>query len=292
MPESLLDATFLRKLERFSLSARRPFPGQMKGEKRSTRRGASVEFADYREYLPGDDLRYVDWNTAARLGKLFIKLFLEEEDLYVALLVDTSASMGFGEPTKLRCAAQVAAALGYIGAANFDRVAVSAFAGGRTELRRPVRGRSGAIHLLDYLGGLTAGGGTSIADSMHAFASHTRSKGVAVVVSDFLDPGWQGGVKPLLARGFQVVLVHVMDREELEPTLVGDLRIIDSETGEDKEMSVTPALLSRYREAVGAFCNGLRAMANRYGMDYLMVRNDISVDDVLFGDLRRLGLVR
>src|SRR5712671_1369524 len=128
MAGPILDSPFLKKLERLSLITRRPFAGQMKGEKRSVKRGSSVEFADYREYLPGDDLRYVDWNTAARLEKLFVKLFIEEEDLYLALLVDTSGSMDFGRPTKLHYAARVAAALGYIGLANYDRVSVAAFA--------------------------------------------------------------------------------------------------------------------------------------------------------------------
>src|SRR5436190_11150827 len=124
MPGQILDAAFLKKLERLSLITKRPFAGQMKGEKRSVKRGTSVEFADYREYMLGDDLRYVDWNTAARLDKLFVKLFIEEEDLYLALLIDSSKSMDFGSPKKLHYAARVAAALGYIGLSNYDRVSV------------------------------------------------------------------------------------------------------------------------------------------------------------------------
>src|SRR5438093_13597498 len=130
MADAILDPTFLKKLERLSLVTRRPFAGQMKGEKRSVKRGTSVEFADYREYILGDDLRYVDWNMAARLEKLFVKLFIEEEDLYLALLIDTSKSMDFGNPNKLHFAARLAAALGYIGLSNYDRVSVSAFAAG------------------------------------------------------------------------------------------------------------------------------------------------------------------
>src|SRR5213082_48563 len=164
MPEradQIIDATFLKKLERLSLLTKRPFAGQMKGEKRSVKRGTSVEFADYREYMLGDDLRYVDWNTAARLDKLFVKLFIEEEDLYLALLLDTSKSMDFGNPKKIHYAARVAAALGYIGLSNYDRVSITAFAAGLGRALPTKRGRAGVIPFFDYLNRVQASGETS-----------------------------------------------------------------------------------------------------------------------------------
>src|SRR2546427_1923224 len=147
MADAILDPTFLKKLERLSLVTRRPFAGQMKGEKRSVKRGTSVEFADYREYILGDDLRYVDWNTAARLEKLFVKLFIEEEDLYLALLIDTSKSMDFGNPKKLHYAARVAAALGYIGLSNYDCVSITAVAGNLVDSLPTTRGKEGVVPL-------------------------------------------------------------------------------------------------------------------------------------------------
>src|SRR3989442_9649912 len=159
MPDQqILDSTFLKKLERLSLIAKRPFAGQMKGEKRSVKRGTSVEFADYREYMMGDDLRYVDWNTAARLEKLFVKLFIEEEDLYLALLIDTSKSMDFGEPKKLHFAARVAAALGYIGLSNYDRVSVTAFAAGLGPALPTKRGKAAVLPFFNYLNQVRADG--------------------------------------------------------------------------------------------------------------------------------------
>src|SRR5437764_2266141 len=163
MPQQILDPTFLKKLERLSLVTRRPFAGQMKGEKRSVKRGTSVEFADYREYMLGDDLRYVDWNTAARLDKLFVKLFIEEEDLYLALLIDSSKSMDFGSPKKLHYAVRVAAALGYIGLSNYDRVSVSAFAGSLRTALPTKRGKPGVRSFFDYLNRMEATGETSFA---------------------------------------------------------------------------------------------------------------------------------
>jgi uncharacterized protein (DUF58 family) len=292
MPGAILDPTFIKKLERLSLVTKRPFAGQMKGEKRSVKRGTSVEFADYREYILGDDLRYVDWNMAARLEKLFVKLFIEEEDLYLALLVDTSKSMDFGEPKKLHFAARVAAALGYIGLSNYDRVSVTAFA---SSLKKPLptkRGKAGVRPFFDYLDSLKADGTTSFAASLRAFAVAARTRGVAIVLSDFLDPDWTEGLKSLLARGYQVALIHVLDTEEVAPTLVGDLRVIDSETGESKEMSVNPALLKRYQEALETFCGEIEGFASRYGLDYLRATTDMPFEEIILKYLRQGGLIK
>ena len=288
----ILDAAFLKKLEQLSLVSKRAFAGQMKGEKRSVKRGSSVEFADYREYILGDDLRYVDWNMAARLEKLFVKLFIEEEDLYLALLIDTSKSMEFGDPQKLSFAAKVAAALGYIGLMNYDRVSVTAFAGGLKELMPAKRGKVGVIALFDYLNKITPSGTTSFAGAMRAFASRAKSRGVAIVLSDFMDPNWKDGVKSLLACGFQVALIQTLDEEELKPTLVGDLRIIDSESGDSKEMSVNPAVLKRYQDALAAFQADIETFSNRYGCFYLPVSTAMPFKDVIMKYLRQGGLVK
>jgi len=290
--DPILDGTFLKKLERLSLATRRPFAGQMKGEKRSVKRGSSIEFADYREYALGDDLRYVDWNMAARSDKLFLKLFVEEEDLYLALLIDSSKSMDYGEPDKLRYAVRLAAALGYIGLVNYDRVSVQPYA---ATLARPLptqRGRAGVPPFFAYLEGLRAGGPTGFAAALHRFASASRSKGVAVVLSDLFDSEWQAGLKSLLARGFQVAVLHLLSEEEITPTLRGDLRIIDSETGESKEMSVNPQLLARYRETFDAFCAEAEGFCHRYGIDYLRASTAMPFEEIVLHYLRRSGLLR
>jgi uncharacterized protein (DUF58 family) len=292
MAGPILDPPFLKKLERLSLIAKRPFAGQMKGEKRSVKRGTSVEFADYREYILGDDLRYVDWNTAARLEKLFVKLFIEEEDLYLALLIDTSKSMDFGNPKKLHYAARVAAAMGYIGLANYDRVSVTAFAGGLKTMLPTKRGKAGVLPFFDYLNRLKADGETSFASSMRSFAARAKYRGVAIVLSDFLDPNWAEGVRSLLARGYQIALLHTLDEEEINPTLLGDLRIIDSETGEAKEMSVNPALLARYKATLDGFCAEIETFANRYGCDYLRTSTAMPFEDIILKYLRQGGLIK
>ncbi len=288
----ILDATFLKKLERLSLATKRPFAGQMKGEKRSVKRGTSIEFADYREYTLGDDLRYVDWNTVARLDKMFLKLFVEEEDLYLALLIDTSRSMDFGEPKKLHYAVRLAAALGYIGLSNYDRVGVQPYA---AALGRPLptqRGKAGVLPFFRYLEQLKAEGGTSFAATLRRFAASIRYKGVAVVLSDFFDPDWQEGMKALLARGYQVAALHILSEDEIKPTLLGDLRIIDSETGESKEMSVNPQLLARYQQTFDAFCGEIETFCHRYGIDYLRASSALPFEDMVLKYMRRGGLVK
>jgi uncharacterized protein (DUF58 family) len=292
MSDAMLDAAFLKKLERLSLSVRRPFAGQMKGEKRSLRRGASIEFADYRDYQPGDDLRYVDWNMAARLDRLFIKLFVEEEDLYLALLVDTSKSMDFGAPRKLETAVRAAAAIGYVGLSNYDRVMVQPYAGAAGSPLPVQRGRMGVPRLFSYLQRLDAAGGVSFAESLRRYATASRHRGLAVLFTDLLDLNWRDGLKPLMARGFQVAIVHVLSAEEISPTLVGDLRLVDSETGEAREMSVNPQLMARYRRTFDGFCAEIETFCHRYGIDYIRVSSDVSIEDLALKQMRRIGILQ
>jgi uncharacterized protein (DUF58 family) len=287
----MLEPEFLRKLERLSLVAKRTFRGQLKGEKRSPRRGTSVEFADYRDYTPGDDLRRVDWNTYARLERLFLKLFMEEEDLHVYLLVDTSRSMGFGSPAKLAYAQRVAAALGYVGLTQEDRVGATLFAERLRATLPPTRGRGNVFTFFRFLEGARAEGVTSFGACLREYALRTRRPGVAVVMSDCFGADVETGLKALLYRKFQVTLLHVLDREELQPTLVGDLKLIDSETGEAREITVSASLLRQYQRTVDAFCGGLQAFCRRYGVDYVRTTTDTPFEDLILKYLRRSGLV-
>jgi uncharacterized protein (DUF58 family) len=200
--------------------------------------------------------------------------------------------MDFGNPKKLHYAARVAAAMGYIGLANYDRVSVTAFAGGLKTMLPAKRGKAGVLPFFDYLNRLKADGETSFASSMRSFAARAKYRGVAIVLSDFLDPNWADGVRSLLARGYQIALLHTLDEEEINPTLLGDLRIIDSETGEAKEMSVNPALLARYKATLDGFCAEIETFANRYGCDYLRTSTAMPFEDIILKYLRQGGLIK
>jgi uncharacterized protein (DUF58 family) len=288
---SLLEPDFLRKLEQLSIVSKRAFSGQLKGEKRSTKRGTSIEFADYRDYSHGDDLRRIDWNTFARLDRLFLKLFMEEEDLHIYLLLDASRSMDFGSPKKLDYARRVAAALGYVGLSKYDRVGAAVFGERLRGRLAPVRGRGQSFTLFDFLQKAQPDGETSFARSLKEYALQTRRPGVAVVISDFFNSDYEEGLKSLLARRFQITLVHVMDDAELRPDLLGDLKLVDSETGEEREISVSPGLLREYQASVDQFCGGLQRFSSRYGMDYIRATTSTPFEDLVLKYLRRTGLV-
>lgn len=289
--DALLSPDFLRRLERLRILSRRTFVGRQRGERRSPRRGASVEFADFRNYVPGDDPRYLDWNACARLSRLFLKLFVEEEDLYVTVLLDTSESMAFGDPSKARCAKQAAAAVSYIALCSLDRLFVYGFAPRLGEHLGPLRGRGCAARFLDWLGGLPAGGGTDFAGALKAFALRAAKPGVAVVISDFLAPDYQTGLKALMQRRFDVTAIQVLAPEEIAPDLAGDLRLVDCETGEPREISVTRGLLRSYHERLSAFQGEFRRFCLRYGINALSLTAADSFEDLVLRALWRRRLV-
>lgn len=289
---SLLEPDFLRKLEQLSLVSKKVFTGQLKGERRSSRRGTSVEFADYRNYTLGDDPRYIDWNTFARLEKLFLKLYVEEEDLHVYTLIDGSQSMAYGTPSKFDYARRVAAALGYIGLTNFDRVGATVVTDRMRHHLAPVRGRNQVFPFFNFLEMTEVGGQTSLAASLKEYALRTRRPGVVFLISDFFDPEWETGLKALLHRKFHVTAIHVLDRTEVRPDCLGDLKLVDCETGEEREITVSAGLLKEYQKAVDQFCGGVQETCRRYGADYLQAITDQPFEDLVLKWLRRAGLVR
>ncbi|MEN6371219.1 MAG: DUF58 domain-containing protein [Armatimonadota bacterium] len=290
--EELLSPEFLHKLEQLSLVAKRVFPGRMRGERRSSKRGASVEFADYRNYTIGDDFRRVDWNVYARLEKLFMKLFIEEEDLHVYVLIDASRSMAFGSPSKLLYAKRIAAALGYIALSGLDKISYAALSGDTASILPPKRGKGNIFPVFDWLNGITGDGRTKLADSIRDFTLRTRTPGIAVLISDCFDQDYEKGILALLSRRFEVSLIHVLDDEELRPTIVGDIKLIDSETGDEREISVSPALLRRYEQAVAAFCSRIESFCLKYGVNYIRTTVGSDFEDLILNYLRRRGMVK
>jgi len=289
----LLTPDQMKKLDALALHANRAFTGASKGEKRSTKRGASVEFADFRAYNHGDDVRRIDWAAYARFDKLYLKMFLEEEDLDITILVDASLSMSFGEPTKLRAACELAGALGYIGLVNYDRVSGATFGAGLRTQYPPARGKGATGGLFKYWERQTAEGTADFSETTRRLALQTRRSGICIVISDFLFPaGYETGLKTLAARGFEVTVIQLLAREELEPGLTGDLKLVDAEDGSVREISVTQSLLKAYKRNLDAYTGNLRAFALRYGMNYVLVGNDTPVEAIVTRMLRGAGLVK
>ncbi len=290
---ALLDPEFLHKLEQLELVSRRIFVGRMKGERKSKRRGSSVEFAEHRNYTSGDDLRHIDWNVYGRLDKLFLKLFLEEEDLHVYTLLDTSLSMDFGNPTKLRYGKQVAAALSFIGLVNHDRVLLDTFSARLDQGLRGIRGRSQMYRVVQYLDQLSATGQSNLTAAAREFAIRHAGKGVVVVISDFLDKnGYQDALRYLLARNMDIYVVHILSHEEIEPELVGDLRLVDCEDDETAEITISAPLLKRYKDNLNAFVGGLKEWCTQRGITYIFTNNQFPFDKLILNYLRQRGLVK
>jgi uncharacterized protein (DUF58 family) len=289
----LLPPDLVGQLERLELVTRKIFRGRMKGERRSKRKGQSVEFADFRRYVAGDDLRQVDWNLYARLEVLILKLFLEEEDLHFYALVDTSPSMDFGDPTKLFYAKQLAAALSFIGLIRADRVKVESLAQPSRERSSPLRGRRNVWRLLERLEAMEPKDSVSLSTGVKNFCLRNSGKGIVVLISDLMDKeGYETALRYLVSQRFDVYLVHVLSQEELEPEIQGDLRLVDCEDDDVAEISASAPLLKKYKETLSAFVGGVQEFCNRRGITYVLANNQTPVKDLVSTYLRGRGLVR
>ena len=280
---------FLLQLERLTFISRRTHVGRVKGERKSPRRGSSVEFADYRPYEVGDDLRYVDWNAFARLNRLYLKVFVDEEDLCVHLILDGSASMDFGDagqPTKFAYVQRLAAALAFIGLANLERVGIAVFRDRLSEGWLPTRGRNQFLPLAEFLAGLVPAGPTRFNDAVEQYARRAKDAGLAIVISDFLDPdGYERGLRALMERRFDIHVLHLLAGEELRPPFGGDLELVDAETGEVREVSVDAESLAVYQARLATFLEAIEGFCRGNEINYVRVSTDTTLDDLL---LRRL----
>ncbi len=292
-PGPLLNPQLLAQLERLELVSRKVFRGRMKGERKSKRKGQSVEFADFRQYVPGDDLRFIDWNLFARLERLYLKLFLEEEDLHFYALIDTSGSMEFGEPTKFHFAKQLAAALGFIGLCRADRVKIESLG---TSSRKPgptLRGRASLWRMQEYLDGIETGGNVSLAEGVRNFCLRNTGKGILVLITDLMDKaGYEKALRFLVTQQMDVYLLHVLCPEELNPEIKGDLKLIDCEDDDVAEITVSRPLMDKYKRTLASFVDGARDFCTRRGMSYLMVSTETPVETLVANYLRKRGLVR
>lgn len=290
-PNSLLTPEMMARLERLELVTRKVFRGRMKGERRSKRKGESVEFADYRSYVSGDDLRFIDWNLFARLDRLYLKLFQEEEDLHFYCLIDASVSMSFGTPSKLRVAQQLAAALGFIGLCRSDRIQIDTLGGLKTTT--PMRGRNHLWRLLDLIGGIEPNESASLLEGIKRFSLRNSRKGIVVLISDLMDKrGYETALRMLVAQQMDVYLIHLLSPEELNPTFIGDMRLIDSEDKDETEITINRSVLKKYRDTLEQFIGQAKQFCSRRSITYLLTPSDNAVDLVVTQYLRERGLVQ
>lgn len=294
--DELLDSTLMSKLDQVDILSRKIFAGKLQGERRSKKRGVSVEFADYRHYVHGDDLRFVDWNIYARLDKLFLKMFIEEEDLSLVIAIDTSASMNWGNPSKFVFCQRLAMALGYIGLANHNRVTLYAFDSGGVKPLPNMRGRRRTNEMGKWLLDLEPGGSSAFADAMRSIALSRQGKGVMIILSDFmLKEGYEKGLRYLSGGGYDTFCLQVLSPEEIDPAkhgMSGDLRLTDIEDEDTAEITVSAALLKRYKENLNAYCGKFRDFCIRRGMMHITVDTGTNMTTLILEYFRKRGLLK
>ncbi len=293
----LLEPKFLAQLDRLSLVSRRLRAGQIQGERRSPNRGGSVEFADFRTYAPGDDFRQIDWNAYARLERLFVKLFVAEEDLTVHLLLDASRSMAWGEPDKWRFGRRLAAALGYVALVGLDRVTGAALGDGRGGNGplipfRPHRGKRQALAWFNWLSDLEPEGQLDPTAALRDYMARARHPGPLLLVSDLLGPGWETGLRALASRHFEVTVLHLLSPQEISPELEGDLRLVDSESGAAVEVTADYDLIQRYRDRLAAWQEDLCQTCAAVDARYVFVPTTLPLEELVLAYLRRHDLLR
>jgi uncharacterized protein (DUF58 family) len=291
--EVLFDDDFQRKLEYLALVSRRVFSGRLRAQRRTRKTGSGIEFADHREYQPGDDLRYLDWNVYQRFGRLLVRLFEEEEDLSVYVVVDASASMAFGQGRKFRHARRLAAALAYVGLANLDRVTVVTTADDVVDHLPETRGKGRIFRVFRYLEAAKAGGATDLYSAMRTFVARHKRRGLVVLLTDLFDPkGFEAGLNVLRYNKFEAYVVHLVDAADRAPSLAGDVLVYDCETGDEREVTVTADVLEKYERAYDAFVHSAERFCACRQVPYLSANVSVPVDELVLRILRRGGFVK
>jgi len=289
----LLDPAFMSRLDALDVMSRKILQGKLQGERRSKRRGQSVEFADHRPYVAGDDLRFVDWNVYGRLEQLFLKLFLEEQDLTVHIVADASASMSFGEPSKELFIKKLTAALGYVSLVNNNRVTLSFIADGVTVQLANMRGRNYLNNMAECLLTTECDGPSNFDDACRQLAAGRIGSGVMVVLSDFLfKEGYDSGLRRLIGRQYDLYAIQVLCPQELSPDLSGELKLIDIEDADAAEITVSSVLSKYYKRNLTAYCNELKNFCTSRGAVYVPANSDDSVESLVLNYLRRIRLLR
>lgn len=292
--ETLFDEAFLAKLELLHVIARRLFRGRQRAERKTRKIGSGLEFADHREYSPGDDIRYLDWTAWVRLRHRLIRLFEEDEDLPIRIVVDVSDSMATRRRAKLRYARQVAAALAYVGLANLDRVGLTCASGSTFETLPAVRGKGRIFQVFQFLKSVAPGGATALRPALSRVAAQSHQPGLTVVISDFYDMEAFEGLNLLRFRKHDPVAIQVLDPIEADPRgtgLRGDVMVVDCEGGQRREITVSPKTLDAFAAAHERFCQTLETSCRSRGIHYVRANIDIPFDDLVLRMFRQGGIL-
>jgi uncharacterized protein (DUF58 family) len=291
--DDLFDDDFQRKLDYLALVSKRVFAGRMRAERRTKKSGSGVEFADHRDYQPGDDFRYLDWNVYQRFDRLLVRLYEEEEDLAIYFIVDASSSMAFGDAKKLRYAKRVAAALAYVGLANLDRVSIVSTTDRILDRMPATRGKARIFKVFRFLRELEPEGQTDLEDAMKTFVAQNKRRGLVVLASDLYDPhGFERGINVLRYNKFDPFVVHVVDTEEAKPKLSGDVLLYDCETGDEREVTVTAKVLEKFEAIYMKYLEDIDRFCTSKQVPYIRANVQEPFDELILRVFRRGGFLR
>lgn len=291
MSERIFDTEFLKKLDTIAINVRMLMSEGGGGNRKSRSKGSSVEFSDFREYTAGDDFRRIDWNAYGRFDKLFVKLFMEEQEALINVFVDSSKSMSYGTPKKSDLALKLAGVLSFLALNNLDRVCVNSINADSVRQSTAVTGRSMFDRCIAFLEGISFSGATDINSCIKK--KDLRGRGMSVIISDFFtDGGIEDAVKYLLYKKQDVFLIHILSPEELQPDMEGQVRLLDSETGKSMDVAVTPALLKQYQTKLNDFTNQIREFCSRMGATYIQVSSADSIEKIVFEQFTGAGVIR
>lgn len=289
MSNNIINSEFLKKLERLKLNSKIILNKGYNGARKSKSKGSSVEFSDYREYAVGDDFRKIDWNAYARFEKLFIKLFMEEREALVNLFLDTSSSMDFGEPKKSLIGQQLALSIGYLSLTNMDRVNLYSHNSSGLKDLGYINGKNTFSRLVNYVDGLNFNNNE---DLFNHISKRPFKRGISIIISDLFTDNLEKTIKYLSYMNQSIVLVHILSKEEIKPEASGDMRFIDSESAEAKDVSISPAALRAYDSAFNEYIKDIKEICRKYGCLYTLISNEISIESIVFDNLIKAGILR
>ncbi|KNF08149.1 hypothetical protein CLPU_9c00450 [Gottschalkia purinilytica] len=289
MKDTIIESSLIRKLERLQLNTNIVLNKGYTGGRKSNAKGSSVEFSDFREYAPGDDFRKIDWNAYGRFEKLFIKLFMEERQSTINIFLDTTKSMDFGNPKKSLISKQLALVFGYISTVNLDRVHIHCSNNNKIDTLENLSGKNSLYKIIDYLGNIKF---EETNDLLKVVKSNTYKKGISIIISDLFTDSLEEIVKYLAYMNQSVIILHTLSREELSPEYIGDVRLIDSETNEEKDVYISSNTIDSYEETLKRFIGNIKEICRKYGCYYSLLSNQISIEEVVFDNLVKAGILR
>lgn len=287
------DENFLKKLDRLALATKMVVKGETGGNRKSSHKGSSVEFSDFREYVHGDDFRRIDWNAYARFERFFIKLFMEEQETLVTVFIDCSKSMDWGQPHKGALAKQLSAVFAYLALANFDRVGLVALNEKPEFQLSPFAGKQGFWKALEFIDNIPYDGNTKLNAAIRNYPNLGSRGGISIILTDlFSTDGYEEALKYLQYKKQEITLIHILAPQELEPQWSGSVRLLDSEGGEPKEITMTPQILRSYKKVLKNFLQEAQGFCYQRGINYIPVSSALSLEQIVFDNLVKIGVIR